>query len=119
MTGQPATGPRPGTLYGIGVGPGDPELLTLKAARRIAACQVVSFIQNLSGKSLARDIAAEQLLPDHIELPIAFRMSKESMKPMIRPPSRLPDNCIRAEMWPCSVRETRCFTARSITCWSA
>lgn len=30
-----------GTLYGVGVGPGDPELVTLKAIRTIEACRVV------------------------------------------------------------------------------
>lgn len=29
----------PGTLYGIGIGPGDPELITLKGARLISACR--------------------------------------------------------------------------------
>ena len=31
-----------GMLYGVGVGPGDPELVTLKAARVIAACPVIA-----------------------------------------------------------------------------
>ena len=30
---------KPGTLYGIGIGPGDPELITLKGARLISACR--------------------------------------------------------------------------------
>ena len=30
-----------GVLYGIGVGPGDPELLTLKAVRLMESCQVI------------------------------------------------------------------------------
>jgi precorrin-2/cobalt-factor-2 C20-methyltransferase len=33
----------PGTLYGVGVGPGDPELITVKALRTIAACDLVVF----------------------------------------------------------------------------
>ena len=32
-----------GIFYGVGVGPGDPELLTLKAARVIRDCDVVAF----------------------------------------------------------------------------
>ena len=31
-----------GTLYGVSVGPGDPELLTLKAVRIIKACPVIA-----------------------------------------------------------------------------
>ena len=32
-----------GTLYGVGVGPGDPELITLKAARLMSAAQVIAY----------------------------------------------------------------------------
>ena len=35
--------PQPGTLYGVGVGPGDPELLTLKAVRILAAAPVIAY----------------------------------------------------------------------------
>jgi len=54
---------RPGTLYGIGIGPGDPELLTLKAVRTIEACAVVCYpeARGSSGKVLAKDIATAAL----------------------------------------------------------
>ena len=32
-----------GRLYGVGVGPGDPELVTVKAARLIAAADVIAY----------------------------------------------------------------------------
>ena len=35
-----------GKLYGIGVGPGDPELLTLKAKRLIEECDMVYRVEN-------------------------------------------------------------------------
>lgn len=66
-----------GTLYGVGIGPGDPELITLKAARLIEQSPVVCYIQNLSGESLARRIAAPHLDKGQRELPIAFKMSKD------------------------------------------
>ncbi|KMW59274.1 Cobalt-precorrin-2 C20-methyltransferase [Candidatus Rhodobacter oscarellae] len=52
-----------GTLYGVGLGPGDPELITRKAARLIAEAEVVAYPSLEGGDSLARSIAAE-LIPD-------------------------------------------------------
>lgn len=47
-----------GTFYSIGVGPGDPELLTLKAVRLIQSDSIITYpIGGSSGKSLAREIA--------------------------------------------------------------
>ena len=47
-----------GTLYGVGVGPGDPELMTLKAARLIGAARVVAYPTLAGAPSFARAIAA-------------------------------------------------------------
>jgi precorrin-2 C20-methyltransferase/precorrin-3B C17-methyltransferase len=47
-----------GRLYGVGVGPGDPELVTLKAARLIAMADVVAYHQGVGKQSNARRIAA-------------------------------------------------------------
>jgi precorrin-2 C20-methyltransferase / precorrin-3B C17-methyltransferase len=47
-----------GRLYGVGVGPGDPELVTLKAARLIATADVVAYHQGVDKQSNARRIAA-------------------------------------------------------------
>jgi len=55
-----------GTLYGIGVGPGDPELMTLKAHRLISAAKVVAYPAPDSGESFARRIAASAI-PAHAE----------------------------------------------------
>jgi len=55
----------PGTLYAVGVGPGDPELLTVKAARLIAAADVIAYHAGTRGSSIARSIVAE-LLPDGV-----------------------------------------------------
>jgi precorrin-2/cobalt-factor-2 C20-methyltransferase len=59
-----------GTLYGIGVGPGDPDLLTIKAAKTIAACAVLAYPAPETGESLARRIAAPHVPPGKKELPI-------------------------------------------------
>jgi len=56
-----APNPGAGMLYGIGVGPGDPELLTLKAARVISQVKVVAYLAPNEGESSARAIAAGHL----------------------------------------------------------
>ncbi len=77
---ESTNGARTGTLFGIGIGPGDPELLTFKAARLIEQSAVVSYIQNPEGHSLGREIAAEHIQSSHIELPIVYRMSRDRGK---------------------------------------
>lgn len=54
----------PGTVYGVGVGPGDPELITLKGYRVLQRAAVVAFPAPLEGDSLARGIAAPHLRAD-------------------------------------------------------
>ena len=62
----------PGTLYGLGVGPGDPELLTLKALRILRAAPVLAYPAPPEGDSMARAIAAPHLPGGQTE--IAIRM---------------------------------------------
>ncbi len=54
-----------GRLYGVGIGPGDPELITIKAARLIGAADVIAFHQGAGKQSNARRIAAG-LFPDGV-----------------------------------------------------
>ena len=55
-----------GTLYGVGVGPGDPELLTLKAHRLITSADVIAYPAPQGGESFARSIVAGAI-PDKVE----------------------------------------------------
>jgi precorrin-2/cobalt-factor-2 C20-methyltransferase len=48
-----------GKVYGIGLGPGDPELMTLKAARLIREAAVIAYPTLAGGASFARSIAAD------------------------------------------------------------
>ena len=54
-----------GRLYAVGVGPGDPELLTLRAARLIGSAGVIAYHSGTHGRSIARGIVAE-LIPDGV-----------------------------------------------------
>ncbi|MEL7520648.1 MAG: precorrin-2 C(20)-methyltransferase [Cyanobacteria bacterium J06553_1] len=62
-----------GTLYGIGVGPGDPELLTLKALRRLQSSPVVAFPAGLNGQVGVAERIITPWLADHQQrLPLSF-----------------------------------------------
>ncbi len=61
-----------GTLYGLGIGPGDPELITVKALRILRAAQVLAYPAPEAGESLARSIVAPHLPGGQTE--VAIRM---------------------------------------------
>lgn len=62
-----------GTLTGVGIGPGDPELITLKALRRLQAAPVVAFPAGRSGQpGVAERAIAPYLTPHQQRLPLYF-----------------------------------------------
>ncbi|MFN9173570.1 MAG: precorrin-2 C(20)-methyltransferase [Synechocystis sp.] len=62
-----------GTLYGISVGPGDPELITLKGLKTLQSAAVVAFPCGLQGRSgVAETIIAPYFTPQQIRLPLDF-----------------------------------------------
>jgi precorrin-2/cobalt-factor-2 C20-methyltransferase len=63
-----------GRLYGLGVGPGDPELLTLKALRLLRAVPVLAYPAPEHGDSFARSIAAAWIEGHQREIAIRFPM---------------------------------------------
>lgn len=63
-------GNKSGTLYGVGIGPGDPELVTLKALRILKSVPVLAWPAPEEGPSLAREIVAEHLPGTQREIPI-------------------------------------------------
>ncbi|MPZ15776.1 MAG: precorrin-2 C(20)-methyltransferase [Chloroflexi bacterium] len=76
MIGRPDTVP-PGTLYGIGVGPGDPELLTLKGLRLLRSVPVIfTPVARPGARSYAREVVDQFLEPGRqevVELCFAMR----------------------------------------------
>lgn len=64
-----------GTLYGIGVGPGDPELLTIKALRLLQSAPVIAYQSATDRESIARSIVAPYLTGQQIEVPFHFPRS--------------------------------------------
>jgi len=66
-----------GVLHGVGVGPGDPDLVTLKAARLIGGAGVVAYPTLAGGASFARSIAAGLIAPGTEEIVIDVPMSVE------------------------------------------
>jgi precorrin-2/cobalt-factor-2 C20-methyltransferase len=63
-----------GCLYGLGIGPGDPELITLKALRLLQAAPVLAYPAPDKGPSLARQIVAGHLPGGQIEIAIRMPM---------------------------------------------
>jgi precorrin-2/cobalt-factor-2 C20-methyltransferase len=71
-----------GRLYGLGIGPGDPELITLKALRILQSAPVVAYPVSDGDKSLARSIVADYLGHAPLELPMYFPFKvEESAQP--------------------------------------
>jgi precorrin-2/cobalt-factor-2 C20-methyltransferase len=68
---------RAGTLQVIGVGPGDPELMTLKAARLIASAKVVAYFAKRGRRGNARTIAAEFIPGAAEELRLEYPFTSE------------------------------------------
>ena len=65
-----------GRLIGVGVGPGDPELMTLKAYRLIASAGVVAYPTLAGAASFARSIAAEAIAPGTREIVMDVPMTE-------------------------------------------
>ncbi len=67
-----------GRLYGVGLGPGDPELVTVKAARLIGAADVVAFHAAQHGRSVARGLAAPYLREGQVEELLVYPVTTET-----------------------------------------
>ncbi|WP_116140062.1 precorrin-2 C(20)-methyltransferase [Trinickia diaoshuihuensis] len=70
-----------GHLYGIGVGPGDPELLTLKALRLLKASPVVAYFVAKGKKGNAFSIIETHLSEQQTRLPLVYPVTTEALEP--------------------------------------
>ncbi len=71
-----------GRLIGVGVGPGDPELVTLKAMRTLAEADVVAHFAKAGNASNARKIIGRHLRAGVEELPLLYPVTTEMPKGM-------------------------------------
>lgn len=70
-----------GRLLGLGVGPGDPELITVKALRLLRGAPVVAYLVAKGRKGNAYTIVEEHLRPEQIQLPLVFPVTTEKLPP--------------------------------------
>lgn len=68
-----------GRLYGLGVGPGDPELITLKALRLLKAAPVVAYHAAKGKKGNALAIVEQYLAPEQILVPLIYPVTTEKL----------------------------------------
>ncbi|NKY58025.1 precorrin-2 C(20)-methyltransferase [Nocardia flavorosea] len=69
---------RTGKLWGVGLGPGDPELVTVKAARIIAEADVIAFHSARHGRSISRGIAEPYMRPGQLEEHLVYPVTTET-----------------------------------------
>ena len=69
--------PRTGRLIGVGTGPGDPELLTLKAVRALSEADVLAYFAKRGASGNARKIVDAHLRPGMSELPLLYPVTTE------------------------------------------
>ncbi|MEO3825498.1 precorrin-2 C(20)-methyltransferase [Actinomadura sp. B10D3] len=67
-----------GRLFGVGVGPGDPELVTVKAARLIGDADVVAYHCARHGRSIARSVAEPYLRDGQVEEQFVYPVTTET-----------------------------------------
>lgn len=66
-----------GRLIGVGTGPGDPELLTLKAVRALGEADVLAHFAKRGNNGNARAIISAHLKPEIVELPLLYPVTTE------------------------------------------
>ena len=117
-----------GKLWGVGIGPGDPELVTVKAARVIGEADVVAFHSAQHGRSISRGVASRYMREDQIEVHLVYPVTtgttdhpggyQGAIDEFYEQPNALPNILFRAVRLRCWQKVTRSSTARTCTCTS-
>lgn len=69
-----------GILYGVSVGPGDPELMTIKAVKAIEKCEIIAIPKTKQNNTLAYDIASGVCdMKDKTLLYVEFLMTRDKI----------------------------------------
>ena len=67
----------PGTIHGVGVGPGDPELMSVRADRLVRSARHVGYFRKAGRKGHARGVVDDMLRPDVVEIPMEYPVTTE------------------------------------------
>ncbi len=78
VSSYPST-PTTGHLFGLGVGPGDPELITVKSLRVLQSCPVVAYFAAAKRESNARRVVSGYLSSDQCELRLTYPITTEAV----------------------------------------
>ncbi len=74
---DPAAAVRTGTLHGVGLGPGDPELMTVRAVRLVQAAPVIAYFAKAGRRGNARAIVDPWVTPGTEELMLSYPVTTE------------------------------------------
>jgi len=75
---HPDPGAGQGRLHGVGVGPGDPDLVTMRAAALVQSCPVIAFFAKRGGRGLGRAVVERWMAPHtKVELPLIYPVTVE------------------------------------------
>ena len=66
-----------GVVYGIGLGPGDPELMSLKSHRLLTGARHVAYFRKKGRAGRARKLASELIPSDALEFPMEYPVTTE------------------------------------------
>ena len=66
-----------GKIICIGLGPGDPELMSVKAHRHLTNARRVAFFRKAGARGVARRLVEGLLRPDAIEIPMDYPVTTE------------------------------------------